>query len=169
MCRPALSLESIADIDLIALRKRGIRLLFCDLDNTLLRWKAENFSTEAAAFASAVRDSGFELCILSNSSNGERVRSIAEALCINGIARAGKPLPFAIKRELVRRHCPPEQAALIGDQLLTDMLTARLAGVMGILVQPIDPNWEHMSTRINRILEKPLRRLYKIHTGDGYR
>ena len=56
----------------------------------------------------------------------------------------------------------PKQCAMIGDQILTDVLAGNLAGMHTVLLQPIDTSAEFKGTKINRKLEKVIKKLWKI-------
>ena len=51
-------------------------------------------------------------------------------------------------------NVPVHEAALVGDQIFTDVLAARLAGVYSILVDPIEPEKTRFF-RLKRRLERP--------------
>ena len=54
----------------------------------------------------------------------------------------------------------PEEAALMGDQIFTDVWAARNAGIRAILVPPIKDKRDIL-TRTKRLLEKPIIKKYK--------
>ena len=54
----------------------------------------------------------------------------------------------------------PQECAVIGDQIFTDVLCASRAGAVAILVKPIPYN-ENLFFRFKRVCEKPFIRAYK--------
>ena len=57
----------------------------------------------------------------------------------------------------------PQNTAFIGDQILTDVWAAHNAGIIAILVPPINDKRD-IFTRFKRLLERPILRKYKkIH------
>ena len=48
------------------LKKRGIRVLVCDIDNTLVAHDEADPSEEVKAFLQRVKDSGLEIILISN-------------------------------------------------------------------------------------------------------
>ena len=50
LLKPEFNLESIYDIDIIELKKRGIRALFFDLDSTLMKSKSGTFAFRTVQF-----------------------------------------------------------------------------------------------------------------------
>ena len=56
---------------------------------------------------------------------------------------------------------------MIGDQILTDVLAGNLAGMHTVLLQPIDTSAEFKGTKINRKLEKVIKKLWKTDTTSS--
>ena len=51
---------------------------------------------------------------------------------------AKKPLPTGFRRACKRLGIKPEQAAVVGDQLFTDMLGGNLLGAYTVLTEPYE-------------------------------
>lgn len=157
--RPDFCAPRLADVPLTALG--GARVLLLDADNTLAPWRGAVPDPAAARWVESAKAAGFRLCIASNS-DAERLRPLEEALGIPAFPRAGKPLPSGLRRIAQDMGAAPDACALIGDQLLTDMLAARLAGMRAVLLEPLDPSREFTGTRVNRVLERILLRIFRI-------
>lgn len=157
--RPDFCAPRLADVPLTALG--GARVLLLDADNTLAPWRGAVPDPAAARWVESAKAAGFRLCIASNS-DAERLRPLEEALGIPAFPRAGKPLPSGLRRIAREMGAAPGACALIGDQLLTDMLAARLAGMRAVLLEPLDPSREFTGTRVNRVLERILLRIFRI-------
>ncbi len=151
-------LAGIESLDARALSRRGVTLLFCDVDNTLTRWNDKAVPSRALALAARLRANNIDLCLVSNN-KAPRVKPVAEALRADFIAKAGKPLPFALSAYRRSRRAAKRKCALIGDQLLTDVLAGNWAGMETHLVKPLDPSREFRGTRVNRFFERLLFRL----------
>lgn len=145
--------SAVYDIDLSALRARGIRGIITDLDNTLVSAKTPLATPELAAWLEKVKSEGFRVVVLSNN-NLTRVSKFAEPLGIPFIPAARKPFSAAFRRALELLRLSPEEAVVVGDQMLTDILGGRRMGMHTILVTPIAPGEEGWGTRINRMIEK---------------
>ena len=156
--RPDFCAPRLADVPLTALG--GARVLLLDADNTLAPWRGAVPDPAAARWVESAKAAGFRLCIASNS-DAERLRPLEEALGIPAFPRAGKPLPSGLRRIAREMGAAPDACALIGDQLLTDMLAARLAGMRAVLLEPLDPSREFTGTRVNRVLERILLRIFR--------
>ena len=157
--RPDFCAPRLADVPLTALG--GARVLLLDADNTLAPWRGAVPDPAAARWVESAKAAGFRLCIASNS-DAERLRPLEEALGIPAFPRAGKPLPSGLRRIAREMGAAPDACALIGDQLLTDVLAARLAGMRAVLLEPLDPSREFTGTRVNRVLERILVRNFRI-------
>ncbi len=157
--RPDFCAPRLADVPLTALG--GARVLLLDADNTLSPWRGAVPDPAAARWVESAKAAGFRLCIASNS-DAERLRPLEEALGIPAFPRAGKPLPSGLRRIAREMGAAPGACALIGDQLLTDVLAARLAGMRAVLLEPLDPSREFTGTRVNRVLERILLRIFRI-------
>ena len=157
--RPDFCAPRLADVPLTALG--GARVLLLDADNTLAPWRGAVPDPAAARWVESAKAAGFRLCIASNS-DAERLRPLEEALGIPACPRAGKPLPSGLRRIAREMGAAPDACALIGDQLLTDVLAARLAGMRAVLLEPLDPSREFTGTRVNRVLERILLRIFRI-------
>jgi HAD superfamily phosphatase (TIGR01668 family) len=133
---PDLFYSTVGAIDLDELERRGVRALLVDLDNTLLPRDTSQFTREALDFAASVRGRGLKACLVSNNWHG-RVHSAAEELGFELVPRALKPLPFAFRKGLAILDAQPEEAAVIGDQLFTDVLGGNMVGSLTVLVRPL--------------------------------
>jgi HAD superfamily phosphatase (TIGR01668 family) len=126
------------DISLAELSALGIRGLIVDLDNTLLGFRETELAAEHIAWIEEAHRRGFAMVMVSNNFS-ERVRGIALQLRIDCVPNALKPLPFGFWRALKRLRLPRKQVAVVGDQLFTDVLGAKLCGnLYTILTEPIE-------------------------------
>jgi HAD superfamily phosphatase (TIGR01668 family) len=150
--RPQLYSTAINRIDPRELRLRGIRGAIVDLDNTLVGFRTLAPLEEDALWVARAKQADVRVLVLTN--NGTPWASqIAKDLGVPCIPRARKPLPHGFRRALNVLELEPHEAVVIGDQLFTDVLGAKLAGLEVILVDPLvrhDP-W---NTRPLRWLEQ---------------
>ena len=136
------------------LQTQGIRGIIFDIDNTLVGFRSPVPTEEILALFERLRRHGIKIAIASNN-NGRRVRTFAEGLGIPAYHRSCKPLGFALNR--IRREfgLPKGQIALVGDQIYTDMLGGNCAGMITVLVEPIDHK-ETVFFKLKRWLEIPV-------------
>lgn len=128
---------SIAHISPQALADRGIKLVLADLDNTLVPYKVTQPPPELIAWKEALRASGIELFLLSNSRKPGRAKAFAEQLGIPYQGHSGKPKKAGYLKAMERMGVAPEETVMVGDQIFTDTLGANNAGVTPLLIRPI--------------------------------
>jgi HAD superfamily phosphatase (TIGR01668 family) len=149
---PDLHVNSIYDIDLQALKTRGVRGIITDLDNTLIEWDRPNATPELLDWFKTLKKSGFEIIIVSNN-NQIRVSSFAEPLGIPFIHAAKKPTRTPFLDALKKLQMDPQEIVVIGDQMFTDVLGGNRLGLYTILVIPVAQT-DGFFTRINRRMER---------------
>jgi len=137
--KPDLQVTHISQVPLEELWAKGIRVLFLDLDNTLIEWGKTEVHETIREWLMLAKGMGFQVVIVSNAGRQRRVSQVAQQLGIIGFAGAWKPRRFIFRRYLAAVGLSPRQAAMIGDQLLTDILGAKRLGLFAILVEPLSP------------------------------
>ncbi|QHT60241.1 YqeG family HAD IIIA-type phosphatase [Paenibacillus lycopersici] len=150
---PQMRVNTIYDINLHALKEQGIIGIITDLDNTLVGAREPLATPELVKWLDDVRDLGFKVVIVSNN-HESRVSKFAKPLDIPFVHAARKPANRPFVRALDTLGLPAEKAAVIGDQMMTDVLGGRRMGLFTILVKPIAPKDEGIMTRFNRMIEK---------------
>lgn len=150
---PNMEVDSIYDIDLPELRRRGIEGIITDLDNTLVGALEPYATPQLLDWLQELDSHGFRVVIVSNN-HLPRVERFAKPLGMPFIHRAKKPKRSPFRKAMELLQLPAEQVAVIGDQMMTDVLGGNRMGLMTILVTPIAPQDEGFGTRINRKLEK---------------
>jgi len=114
-----------------------VKGLLLDLDNTLLAPKDEGpLPQEIRRWAEGLKAGGIRLALVTNA-KPHRVRRAARELGIPGAGPVGKPLPLGFFWGLRRLGLPKSAVLAVGDQVFTDLLGARLAGLRFALVRPI--------------------------------
>ena len=156
---PKASFPALTNITVEFLEKWGITFLMLDLDNTIAPYGQEEPTRDIISWAEDMRERGIELFIVSNSRRPERVEAFATALGIGYIKAAGKPSPRGVLQSLEVKNEKPEESALIGDQVYTDVLAANRAGVFSIVIEPI--NLSNSLLTVRYWLEKPFRAMCK--------
>ncbi|KAF5043390.1 haloacid dehalogenase-like hydrolase [anaerobic digester metagenome] len=145
---------TILDVSPGALASAGFRGVILDVDNTLTTHDNPVPSDGVLAWLEQARAAGLKLIILSNNSP-ERVSLFAKLLGLEYESNGRKPLPTGYRRALTRLGLSSKEAVAIGDQIFTDVLGARLAGIYCIFVNPIEPERTRFF-RFKRWLERPI-------------
>lgn len=153
------------DVSVDFLREQKIKVLLLDIDNTLAPYEQPEPDEQIRAWLQALADAGIKAAFLSNN-HAERVALFNKDLGLPMRYDAYKPLPKQAKLMIKRLGADRHNAALMGDQIFTDVLCARLAGIRAFLVPPIVDRTDR-GTRFKRKMErKILKRYYKKHTSE---
>lgn len=150
--RPAYTIKSIYGLPLARLQKMGIKAVFSDLDNTLLAWNKRTTTKKMQNLNKRLAAANIKLVVISNN-NAYRIGKVLNPYQISFVAKAKKPLPFALTRERKELGLRKRQVMMVGDQLITDMQAGNLAGLQTVLVRPLIET-DKWNTRINRFFEK---------------
>jgi uncharacterized protein len=151
---PDLMVSSVNELTPQVLRQHGIRAVMVDLDDTLVARKSHSLAPLFRTWLASLKAEQMPVLILSNGQPA-RVAHWANELGIQGFALVGKPFRFAFRRGLKALGMSAAETVMIGDQLFTDVLGAKLMGMKSILVQPLSPHGlPH--TRVLRKVEKLL-------------
>lgn len=128
--------EALTDITPESLHQRDIRLLMLDFDNTIVPYTTDTPTQNMEKWLQEMKQSDIQLCIVSNSKK-DRVKRFCASYGLDCITHAKKPFSKGICECLQRYDVPPQNAALVGDQIYTDTLGANCQGVTSILVSAI--------------------------------
>ncbi|MBQ4347037.1 MAG: YqeG family HAD IIIA-type phosphatase [Firmicutes bacterium] len=162
---PDIYIRSIFDLPVEQLWKKGIRALMFDIDNTVVPYDVPEPTPEHTAFFKGLMKWGFKICFVSNNSK-ERVEIFNRSIGGYILPNADKPGKRKILAALRKMGETPQSAALVGDQVFTDMWCAHRTGLLGILVVPVS-NRDQFVTKIKRGLERGVLRRYFMTKGDA--
>jgi len=151
--KPDYNIESIYDIDVIDLKKRGIRALFFDLDSTLMKSKSGKFAYKTVQFLNDLK-SNFHLAIISNNSNENYINEARKQTDIPVYSKAKKPNTKILLKACEDLNLNPRNVAMVGDRPLSDILGGKNARMLTILVDSISKNEESLIVRFARFLER---------------
>ncbi len=149
---PDFALERAYDLTVEDVKKEGIKVVFVDLDNTLIAWNNPDGTPEMRQWLHDMKDAGIPVVVVSNNKY-ERVKRAVEKFGIDFEAFALKPFTFGINRALKRFDVTPNEVVMIGDQLMTDIRAAKRAGLKSVLVKPLIQT-DSINTQINRWRER---------------
>ncbi len=157
---PNIYLQKVEDIQIQTLIKNKIKLLILDVDNTLIDYY-KNLSEEVINWAKKMKGQGIKLYILSNTNNKEKVETVAKKLQIPYKHFAMKPLKRGFKYIQKETNIKPENIAVVGDQIFTDVLGGNRSKMFTILVEPIDKQKDYWYTAWKRPIENKIKNKYK--------
>ena len=133
---PTMRTRELTDLTPEFLYKKDIRLLMMDFDNTIVPYTTNTPTRKMLQWLEMISEYDIQLCVVSNSKK-DRVEKFCEEYGIDCITHAGKPGIKGINACLYQYGVQKDYAALVGDQIYTDVLGANRAGVRSILVKSI--------------------------------
>lgn len=134
-------------------RKIGVSAVICDIDNTLVTYDDPEPTPPVAAWLDGMKQAGIRFVFLSNN-HPPRVERFTRSLGLPFYADAKKPGTKVLTRALADLGVRPGQAASLGDQIFTDILTGQRAGLKTVLVPPIKDRTD-LFHRLKRLGERP--------------
>lgn len=149
---------TVYDISPNALSEFGIQGVVLDIDNTLVTYGMAEPTEDVLLWIEHLRSAGIQIAIASNNKK-ERVDLFNRRIGAFAVCRSKKPSPRAILAAAEAFGISPSRIAVIGDQIFTDVLAARRANAIAILVKPL-PYAENLFFKCKRLLEKPFIRAY---------
>lgn len=143
---------------------KGIDRVAFDIDNTIAAYDSPLPDDKARRYLLDLKAAGVDVMLVSNN-NAKRVEVFNAELGFFAIADAHKPSAKGIIKCFAQSK-NTGGCAFVGDQIFTDCLAARRAGVSCFLVQPIQPV-ENAFFKFKRFCEKPFVRRYKKLVRKG--
>ena len=170
MCKrmiPFAHAKSIYEIPVDFYKSHHVKYLFLDLDNTLDSYKVYEPSDRAIRLISELKSGGITPIILSNN-HAKRVKRYADILGIAFYHHVFKPFSFKIKKIMKELGIAPEEAMMIGDQMITDVNAGNGAKIKVILTDKIVKE-DQFTTHFNRFFERPFRNHYMKYKVKDWR
>lgn len=156
--KPDRILDRYQDLDIEELKRCGIAHIFMDIDNTLAPYYEKVADKNAIDFINELKKNGINVVLVSNNKK-QRVKTFADSLNLDYEYFALKPFPFAYNRIAKRLNIRKTNVLCMGDQVLTDVIAARLANMRVYYTKPLVDK-DSFSTKINRKIEKFIMRHY---------
>lgn len=153
LVKPDYNVQSLEDIDFEALKADGKSVLMFDLDSTLMPSKSGNYLPKTKELLAKLQQD-FTVVILSNNTNQEYIDKVRSVTEFEVISHAHKPDTKVMIDYLKRIGKSTEEAVMIGDRPLTDILCGQNANVTTVLVDSITKDTEHKIVRFVRFLER---------------
>ena len=135
--KPRMRIGKMIEITPAMMNSLGIKALLLDIDNTMTTHNNPVPADGVTEWIERMQSLGFTLMVVSNN-RGERVRKFSGLLGLEFEGSAKKPLPVGFRRACRRLGISPKEAAVVGDQLFTDMLGGNLLGAYTVLTEPYE-------------------------------
>lgn len=127
--------ERFEDVTSKLLKKEGVKLLLCDLDNTLRLHSEKEPADELYDWVEECRQAGVMIVVISNNGRKKMMQKFCEPLKIDCVWWAKKPVSVKLTEAMQSRGFKPSETVMLGDKWSTDVLAARFAKVRAWQVQ----------------------------------
>ena len=114
----------------------GVRALLIDIDNTLAPYEQPEPDDRIREWFAGLAENGIKAALVSNN-HAPRVELFNREIGAFAVCESKKPFARAVKAACSHFGVKPNETAVIGDQIFTDVWCARNAGSLAILVKPI--------------------------------
>lgn len=154
--KPDMFIGDIYKLDLPDMKSRGIKAFIFDIDNTLVTYDDAVAPKHTADWFEILHNEGFKTYIISNN-NQERVKGFADSLGEPYFYKALKPKKKYLIKACKNLNVRPEETALVGDQLFTDIFGGNRMGMFTIFVEAISDKEDwfvHLKRRFEKYLLK---------------
>ncbi|MGP4071447.1 YqeG family HAD IIIA-type phosphatase [Piscibacillus sp. B03] len=151
--------QTVLEVTPEFLKKKGIKGVITDLDNTLVAWDQPEATPEVIEWFTELRSAGIQVTIISNNTE-DRVAFFSKPLDIPFISKARKPMQTAFNKAIKEMKLPKEEVVVVGDQLLTDVFGGNRSKLHTILVVPVVQT-DGFFTRFNRKIERRILEYFK--------
>lgn len=157
--KPTIYKKDIFSINYKKLKKDGIKCLIFDLDNTLALIDEKECPQKTLELIKKLQND-FLIFIISNNSR-KRIQPYKDALGVDAVSFAMKPFTRGLRKIKKKYNLLKKEMVMIGDQIVTDIISGRNFNIKTILVDPLGKK-DMKITSINRKIESwIINRYYK--------
>lgn len=161
---PKLYLNNVKEITIELLKQNNIKGLILDVDNTLINLEKQLLEG-CQEWCNNLKKHGIKMCLLSNTNKVHKVKKVAETLGLEYFYFAQKPRKKGFYKAQELLDLKPEEIAVVGDQVFTDVLGANRCNMFSILTKPLAKK-EIWHTKIKRPFEKIVINKYLKKEGE---
>ena len=123
------------DVSPTLLKKEGVKLLLCDLDNTLRLHSEKEPADELAEWIAKCRAAGVKIVIISNNGRKKMMQKFCEPIDVPCVWWAKKPLSIKLTEAMKEYGAQPSETVMLGDKWSTDVLAAKFAKIRAYQVE----------------------------------
>ncbi len=149
--RPAFVIHRVTEITLDWLKRENVRGLLVDVDNTLTPYHSEEIPDDILIWLEMLVKENIPFVPYSNA-RAYRIENFCRRFDIQNPGIAVKPLNLQLRKILALIGIPKENLLIIGDQVFTDGLAGKFAGLRVVLVDPVSKA-EFPATKVMRKIE----------------
>ncbi len=121
--------ERFEDVTPKILKTENVKLLLCDLDNTLRLHSEKEPADELADWIADCKSAGVQIVIISNNGRKKMMQKFCEPIDVPCVWWAKKPMSKKLTEAMAEYEISPSETVMLGDKWSTDVLAAKFAGV----------------------------------------
>lgn len=121
--------ERFEDVTPELLQKEGVKLLLCDLDNTLRLHSEKEPADELQDWVEDCHKAGVKIIIISNNGRKKMMRKFCKPIHVDCVWWAKKPMSTKLTEAMQDYGFKRQETVMLGDKWSTDVLAARFAGI----------------------------------------
>mgnify|MGYP006096656233 CR=1 FL=1 len=162
LLEPCISVQDLSHINISSLVDRGIKGVIFDKDNTITApYALEAHPQVKKALEDFKNCNSLKLVILSNSAGTPDDKHFLEALAITKslgipVLRHLEKKPEGLQETLDFFQMKPQELAVVGDRILTDIVFGNLHGMTTIHTQPLTTKNDNKLAMVARFCENKL-------------
>lgn len=121
--------ERFEDVTPKILKDEGVKLLLCDLDNTLRLHSEKEPADELIKWIRQCKKAGVYVMVISNNGRKKMIQKFCEPIDVECVWWATKPVSRKLTRAMNDHKIKPKNTVMLGDKWSTDVLAAKFAGI----------------------------------------
>lgn len=121
--------ERFEDVTPELLKKEGVKLLLCDLDNTLRLHSEKEPADELQEWIKDCKKANVKIVIISNNGRKKMMQKFCEPIKVDCVWWAKKPMSTKLTEAIQNYKVKPSEAVMLGDKWSTDVLAAKFAKI----------------------------------------
>ena len=121
--------ERFEDVTPKILKQENVKLLLCDLDNTLRLHSEKEPADELQDWVEECKKAGVRIVIISNNGRKKMMKKFCEPIKVDCVWWAKKPLSKKLTEAMNNYDTPRENTVMLGDKWSTDVLAAKAAKI----------------------------------------
>ena len=121
--------ERFEDVTPSLLKKENVKLLLCDLDNTLRLHSEKEPADELQEWIKDCHAAGVKVVIISNNGRKKMMQKFCEPINVPCVWWAKKPMSTKLTEAMQEYGFKPSETVMLGDKWSTDVLAAKFAKI----------------------------------------
>lgn len=121
--------ERFEDVTPQILKDEQVKLLLCDLDNTLRLHSEKEPADELVEWIKDCKKSNVKIVIISNNGRKKMMQKFCQPIDVECVWWASKPISRKLTKAMQENNIEPQNTVMLGDKWSTDVLAAKFAGV----------------------------------------